>query len=212
MKKMKKGKFIVFEGIDGCGKTTQIDKLVKEIIDNQKYKEYQIFLGKEPTYDSKYGLKLRRLLAESKDPVKDGDLFCKYMILDRQHHCNNAIKPQLNYGSIVICDRYKYSTFAYQQPQGISFEKIKRMHDEKHIITPDIIFILDVPADIAMSRIKENRNKEYKFEREEFLEKVRQYYLKLKENLADENIIILDGTKSIDAISKKVNLEFGKLF
>jgi len=210
---MLKGKFIVFEGINGCGKTSQLKKIIEEVISNEnKYKKYQFVFGKEPTYDSEYGLKLRELMLKSKNPHDDAELFTEYMIKDREHHCKNFIIPNLNYGANVILDRYKHSTYAFQQAQGIHFDLIALAHKKiSSIIAPDLTFIFDVPSYVAIQRLKK-RDKKRKFEQRDFLELVRWNYLSLPKMLSGEKIIIIDGTKSIDDIFSQVKSEFEKLF
>lgn len=208
---MMKGKFIVFDGIDGCGKTTQLLKLIDFIRTNSKYKKYQIVYAKEPTYDSKAGLLLRKKLENEKDPQKEGKIFCKLMVKDRAQHCNDLLLPALRHGCIILCDRYSYSTFAYQQAQGISFEDILREHRKYKILKPNLSLIFDLPATTAIKRIEKVRDKKELFEKVKFLEKVRQYYLKLK-LLLNENIVIIDGTQTIEKIFESVKKEFEKLF
>ncbi len=210
---MEKGKLIVFEGINGCGKTTQLQKLFIEIILNEtKYKKYQFVFGKEPTYYSEYGIKLRELMAKSTDPKEDAELFTGYMIKDREHHCDNFITPNLNYGANCILDRYKYSTYAFQQAQGIPFELIDMPHKKNpSIVVPDLTFIFDVPAEVAIQRLEKRDNKR-KFEQKEFLEEVRKNYLELPKQLLEEIIIIIDATKSIDDMFSEVKYIFEKLF
>lgn len=206
-----KGKFIVFDGIDGCGKTTQLVKLIDFIRANEKYKKFQMVYAKEPTYDSKAGLLLRKKLKEGEDPRKEGRFFCKLMIEDRAQHCRDLILPALRHGCIVLCDRYSYSTFAYQQVQGIPFEEILAEHRRYRILKPDLSLIFDVPAAVAIKRIEKSRDKKELFEKVKFLEEVRQNYLSINRFLKDR-IIILDNTKPIDRTFEEVKKEFERLF
>lgn len=211
---MGKAKFIVIEGTDGSGKSSQLKKIQNEMIDNEgRYKKHQFVYGKEPTYDSPYGIELRQKMKESKNPWEDAELFVGYMVKDREHHCRNFIIPNLSYGATCITDRYKHSTYAYQQAQGVPFEIIDMLHKKNsYIIVPDLTLIFHVPAEIAAERIAKRESKTTKFEQKDFLERVIENYLKLPEQLPGENIIVIDATKSIDDVFSQVKAELEKLF
>ena len=185
-----KYKFVVFEGIDGCGKSTQARMLADFLAENS----IPFILTQEPS-DSEYGKKVRELLSQ-KNP--DPDKLLEYFVNDRKWHVDNEIKPFLDKGFIVICDRYYHSTFAYQSiHHGI--EKILNLH--KGILKPDIVVIFDIPPEVALKRTNTN---EY-FEKLDFLKKVRENYKNLREILKDENIVYLDvKEKSVEEVFKEV--------
>ncbi len=185
-----KYKFVVFEGIDGCGKSTQARMLADFLAENS----IPFILTQEPS-DSEYGKKVRELLSQ-KNP--DPDELLEYFVNDRKWHVDNEIKPFLDKGFIVICDRYYHSTFAYQSiHHGI--EKILNLH--KGILKPDIVVIFDIPPEVALKRTNTN---EY-FEKLDFLKKVRENYKNLREILKDENIVYLDvKEKSVEEVFKEV--------
>ena len=201
-----KGKFIVIEGIDGCGSTTQSHKLAQYIFN--KDKKNHIVLTREPA-NSEYMIKIRRLLASNHDPKENADEYTRLFVEDRKHHLKELIEPALKYGSIIICDRYKYSTLAYQQTQGIELKKLIDMH--AGMIIPDLTVIIDVPVDTALERLgKDERSKEA-FEEKNFMEELRQNYLKLKKELKGENIVIIDGSKPIEVVFDYVKKEVEKI-
>jgi len=204
----KLGKFIVFEGIDGCGKSTQLKLISSYLFELDK--SNHIFLTREPTATSKYGSEVRRLLTKSKDIKKDLEKFTSLYIKDRKFHVKNQIVPMLKQGVIVLCDRYKYSTFAYQLAQGADFNYLKKQH--KNLIKPDLVIILDISVEEAMERISRNQNSKDVFEKKNFLEKVRENYLKMKELFKEEKIVILNGQGSKEEIFKKIKMEVDKLF
>lgn len=193
------GKFIVFEGIDGCGKGTQLKMLANYLFDADK--KNIIVLTREPTKISPAGIEMRRRLAEDKNPRENAELYAKLYVDDRKYHVEHVIQPALNAGHIVLCDRYKYSTIAYQRTQGMDVKKLLAMHESLPV--PDIIFILDVPVDVALSRIKRKKDV---FEQREFMEELRRNYLELKKLLPPENIIIIDGTMQREEVHKSVVL------
>ena len=189
--------FIVFEGIDGSGKTTIIN-LLKEYLEKKNYK---VWLTKEPT-DSKIGKLIREILQEGHEI---NEIWGKIMIFlftaDRYYH-QIEIREKLKENYIVISDRYYHSTFAYQiMYPGSSIEFLKYLY--KDLIKPDYVFVLDVPVEIALERMSERKRK-HMYERKEFLEKVRENYLKLKEILPDENIYIIDNKKEPEKTLKEI--------
>ena len=191
--------FITIEGIDGCGKGTVITKLTQELFDLNK--NNHIYLTREP-YD-------RNWLDEyfSKPNVdKRGEEAMKLFVQDRLKHCE--IIKQLPNNNIILTDRYKHSTYAYQMAQEMSFETIHELH--KQTLIPDLTIIIDVPAEEAIKRINKNRNINDGFEKQEFLTKVRQNYLKLKEKL-NENTVIINGNREKEEVFqdvKKIVIEF----
>jgi len=205
---MMQGKFIVLDGMDGSGKTTQMMKLVEYIF--KKDKRNHIVLTREP-YSSEFGLEIRRLLAESTDPMQNGPRMTELYVNDRKVHVEKIITPSLAKGMQVLCDRYKYSTLAYQQTQGIALQKLMEMHKEMPI--PDLAFIFELPAQIAVERLSNDgiRKRKEVFETLEFQEKLRHNYLALKKQLPNENIVIIDANKSVNEMFEQIKKEVDKI-
>lgn len=202
-----RGKFLVIEGIDGCGKSTQVRMLTEWLEKNN----IPFFLTKEP---SEKGLRkmIKGIVAENTkldDPVLDALLFTA----DRKLHIDTEIKPELESGKIVISDRYYHSTFAYQQTQGLELKWLREIN--KFAMKPDLTIVFDVPAEVSVERLsKDSTRKSFdKFEKISFLKRLRDCYLKLPSELKDEKVIILDANRQpgmvFDELKKMVIKEFG---
>ena len=182
---------INLEGIDGCGKSTQSQFLMDKF---ERNKEEPILL-KEPT-NGKYGQKLWEMLSGKIEATTEEIL--ELFVLDRKEHVNQKIKPALDDGMIVLMDRYYYSTMAYQAAAGIDVNRIRR--DNEFAPKPDIVLIFDLPADLAMRRVRSHSVADV-FEKEEHLEKVRKAYL----NLEDDSLVrIIDATRTPEVIFDEV--------
>jgi len=197
--------FIAIEGIDGCGKGTVITRLAQELFDINK--NNHIFLTREP-YKRDW---LKKYLSQL-DPLSQGKQALDLFVEDRTKHCK-MITACAKKGVIVLSDRYKHSTYAYQMAQGMSFETINELH--KPLLIPDLTIIVDIPATEATRRMTHYRITDaHAFHKEEFLTKVRENYLKLKEML-NENIVTIDGNRDREEVFqdvKKTVIEFlGKL-
>ncbi len=194
--------FFVLEGIDGCGKGTQLKKIHNFLFEYDKRNE--IFTTREPTY-GRYGTKIRNILKKDKCPNKNAKVLLDLYTKDREEHLkiikNFLSRKTGEINNFVLCDRYYHSTYAYQQTQGIPFEKIHKM--QKKFLKPDLTFILDLKPEIAYKRMSDGRNIKEKFEKLEFMEKLRKNFLKLKDNL-DENIYIIDASKSRKEVFKQI--------
>ncbi len=197
---MKKGKFIVLDGIDGCGKGTQVKLLANHLFNGDK--KNHIFLTREP-YNSEYYAKIRQLLKEGINPKDDAEVLTELFVKDRRVHAE-LIGDFLSCGIHVICDRYKYATLVYQKIQGISFEKLLEMH--KGVLAPDLALIIDVPADVALERVEKDGNRSHKevFEQKDFQEKLRRNFLALPAALPDEKIVVIDGNKPVGEVFEDV--------
>ena len=198
---MQNGKFIVFDGLDGAGKGTIISG-VKKLLLEQGVSEEKILVTAEPT-NGAYGLKVRQLLKTSPSPESNARQFLELYVKDREQHLRDEIIPALKEGKIVLCDRFKYSTFVYQLLQGIPLEEIKKLHS--NFIVPDLVFVLDVSAEISLKRINADSKRDGfdSFEKKDFLEKVREGFLSMKEIFPDENIHIIDASKNINEVTKE---------
>ncbi|MDO8740933.1 MAG: dTMP kinase [Candidatus Woesearchaeota archaeon] len=203
---MQKGIFIVFDGMDGTGKSTNLYKSAEYIF--EKTKQYtHLLLTREPTY-SPYGQELRKMLREEKDPLKNAKMCFELFIKDRKHHVDNMIAPALKSGQIVLMDRYKYSNIAFQQTQGI--DKKELIEANAKFIVPDLIIILDLDPEASLARIK-NRSETEKFENLEFMKKLRHNFLNLKKDLPNENIVIIDASKSREEVFNEIKKELDKV-
>ena len=182
---------INLEGIDGCGKSTQSQFLMDKFeSDNEK-----IVLLKEPT-NGKYGQKLWEMLSGKIEATTEEIL--ELFVLDRREHVNQKIQPALDEGKIVLMDRYYYSTMAYQAAAGIDVNRIRK--DNEFAPKPDIVLIFDLPADLAMKRVRSHSVADV-FEKEEYLERVRKAYLNLE---GDSLVRIIDATRTPEKIFDEV--------
>lgn len=204
-----KNLFIVFDGIDGCGKSTQISRLHDYLF--KKDKKIRILTTREPTF-GKYGKEVREMLAEHKDPYSDSDKLLGLYVNDRKDHLDNLIKPFLKADgdniSIVLCDRYYYSTVVYQHTQGVDLKKALDMN--KDFLKPDLAIILDLNPETALHRISKERAVE-KFEKIEFMKKLRENFLKLKDEV-DDNIVYVDTSGNEHETFEKIKKVVDKVF
>ncbi len=186
-------KLIVFEGIDGSGKTT----VSKMLFDYMKEKNLPVAWLREPS-DSNWGKKIREISRfKSSIPLEEE---LNYFIKDRKFNVSHNIKPALSQNKTVILDRYYYSTACYQGARGMNMDEIIQMNRE-FAPEPDITFIIDVDVNIGMNRIKKSRNSRVKlFEQKKFLKKVRKNYLAL----TGKNIHIIDGNQDLKTILKRI--------
>ncbi len=199
---IKRGLFVSFEGIDGCGKSTQIFKLAKHIFDLSKYNN--AVLTREPYKNQD----IRKILQEDSDPYSKGLKLAEMFVSDRAEHIKEIISPGVTSGMHVLSDRYRLSTMAYQQAQGVDFQVLYKMHTP--LLVPDLTYIVDVPVDVALERMKKDTARgitEQKFEdpkNREFIENLRQIYLGLPKQMPhSEEIVIIDGTQTPQDIFEK---------
>lgn len=198
--------FITFEGIEGSGKSTQI-QMLKEFFEKKSLKA---FFTKEPG-SSEIGKEIRSILLNKENKIyPQTEIFL--IFADRVQHVQEIIKPNLNEGKIVVSDRYYDSSVAYQgQREGISKIEIYELIENLDLPTPDITFLLDLPANVGLKRAK-NRASLDRFESEEisFHEGVRQNYLDLQEQNLNR-IVKIDATQSpneiFSNIIKKIKIE-----
>ena len=205
---MKNSLFIVVDGIDGSGKS-EIIKLLHNYLFS-KNKKYRILTTREPT-NGKYGKKIRDMLRRERNPKSSGEKLISMFIKDRREHLKNTIEPFLkksgsNEVNIVLCDRYYYSTIAFQGAQGLNIKSL--VSKNKNFKKPDIAFILDVKPYLALKRI-EHRAKE-KFEQLEFMKGITANFLKLPRLLSD-NIKIIDSNKSLNEVFNDIKKEVDKV-
>jgi dTMP kinase len=197
--KLKNGILIVFEGIDGSGKSTQARLLLKRL----KGAGFEAVFFREPTMGP-WGREIKRLaaLAGSLTPEEELDLFLK----DRRENVRLNLKPALEAGKVVVLDRYYFSTLAYQGAKGIDRRRIRGLH-RAFVIIPDLVIILDIAADQGLARIAERKTRDELFEREDYLAKVR----KIFRSFRGRNIMHLDGRGDKRAIAAAIWARVQKL-
>jgi len=189
------GRFIVFEGIDGSGKTTQARLLAERLA-----RSNPVLFTAEPS-DGPIGRRIRSM-KERLEPLEEARLFTE----DRRHHIERVIVPALNEGKVVISDRYVYSSAAYQGARGIPVADILAWN-AAFAVAPDAVMLLDLPVDSALERIASNRDKLSLFEDREYLERVAAIYLSLDDPL----IVRIGALGDIKEIHKKIVVALAKI-
>jgi len=189
------GFFIAFEGIDGAGLTTNAKLLSLWL----RKKGFSVLLTKEPT-NGPIGKLIRHYLKKDLSmPEVDALLFAA----DRAEHFKKVIAPALRDNKIVICDRYVESSIAYQSAEGLDEKWIEEIN--VCVPRPDLTIILDVDPSVALNRI-ENRVKtlgvsKEKFERIQFLRRVRSIYRKRAE---EQKYVVIDATPPIKIVQESI--------
>ncbi|MBE7702430.1 MAG: dTMP kinase [Cyanobacteria bacterium SIG28] len=195
---MTKGLFITFEGGDGCGKTTQI-KLIDEYLQNKGYKT---LLTREPGSKG-LGIKLREILLNydgEVSPTCESFLF----LADRAQHVDCIIKPALEAGVIVLCDRHTDSTVAYQgYGRGLDIEQIHRLNKiATSGLKPDLTIVLDVDVETSQARVGNEKDR-MESAGVEFFERVRNGFLEIAK-LEPNRVKVIDSKQSIEQIHQQI--------
>jgi len=165
-----KGAFIVFEGIDGSGKSTHIKILAGKL----REKGYTVVVTAEPSRDD-IG-KLIRRYAKRNEGRLPAEAEALLFAADRKMHLMNVVLPAVKRGQIVISDRYLHSTLAYQGALGLDLDWIMELN--RFTVKPDLTILLDILPEYSLQRVK---RKKTVFEEPDYLRKVRDIYLKYVE-------------------------------
>lgn len=186
-----KGALIVFEGIDGTGKSTQIQHLAR-CLEASGHKVWRSF---EPT-QNQWGKILRDSMISGRLSLEEElDLFVK----DRQDHVENYIKPHLTESTHVLLDRYYFSMMAYQGARGFCPRSI-RERNEEFALQPDLVLWLDIPVESALARVG-GRGEANEFEKKDQLQKCREIFSSIQEDW----FVRVDASGTPDEVSAKVN-------
>jgi dTMP kinase len=188
----KKGVFIVIEGLDGSGKTTQAT-----ILANKLSAKYKVLCTAEPSH-GKIGTFIRQscLYEETRLPTEaEALLFAS----DRIEHMHNELLPAINEGKLVICDRYIYSSLAYQGSAGLSLDWIKTIN--ARALEPDYALYIDVSPEHVLERLQRKKSV---METLETQRKVREIYLKYVEK---GELILVDGDKPKEQVADDLYLK-----
>lgn len=199
IKQNSQAKFIVFEGIDGAGKTTQI-KLLQTALSNMGI---PVSVSAEPT-GSPIGIEIRKAL--SGEISKTQEQLAQLFALDRIEHNtdkNNGIIKTLSDGVSVISDRYYYSSMAYQGAE-IGIDKVISLNlNNPEITRPEICIFLDLTPEQSMERILRAREKRDIFETHEILKRTRDMFMTVFEYMSKlgDNIVKIDASRKVEEVS-----------
>lgn len=191
--------FITFEGIDGVGKSTQLDLLEKFLIESGK----QVVRTMEPG-GTELGQEIRHLLLHRKGDVSPRSEALLYAA-DRAHHVATKIKPALASGKVVLSDRYFDSSVAYQgAARQLNVDDVRdiSLWAIDHLM-PDLTVLLDLPAEEAIKRRSSKGTEPDRLESEqlEFFEKARAEYLSMA---VEPRFLVIDATNSVEQIHQQV--------
>lgn len=200
-----KGLFITFEGIDGCGKSTQLNLLAEYL----KSKDLEVIITREPGAAG-LGEKLREILLNYEGEVSSN---CEAFLFlaDRAQHIDTLVKPAIESGKIVLCDRHTDSTVAYQgYGRGVDLNQIKLLNKiATSSFSPDLTFVFDLDVEVAQTRVGKNKDR-LESAGKEFHNKVREGYLEIAKN-EPQRVKVINSNDSIENIFEQVKKMFNEL-
>lgn len=183
------GFLITFCGLDGCGKTTLMQRLVDDLRINS-----ELFITKQPTNAVRNSEIFRTYMDSPNHDAFDYRSLSLLAASDRLQHVNKVIEPELQKGKIVLSDRYFYSCLANLRARG--FENDKWIYEiSESVIRPDISFFFDVPVDVAVSRVRSRPEEKDRYIDMELQHRLRKEYINIcKEN----NGVLISTLNTID--------------
>jgi len=195
------GKFIVVEGLDGSGKSAQVDLVVEYLKQTGK----EVVVTREPTMESEAGRKIKQALRKeiTVEPLELQKLY----VQDRKEHLENKVIPALKEGKFVVSSRYAFSTFAYGHLGGADVDLLIKMNEE--FLLPDLTIIVDVSPETCVKRIDSRGEQQELFEQKEKLTKINEIYQKIPSMF--ENIVMINGENSIVEVFEDIKKEVIKL-
>ena len=198
---MKRGFLIVFEGIDGTGKSTQCELLARSLTERHML---NIALA-EPTRGT-WGTKIRRLLIEGRQGISPQEEL-SWFVNDRKEDIELNIMPALQDNKVVLMDRYYFSTAAYQGALGLDPEQI-RLENEIFAPIPDRVLIFLTSPETCLERIESTRDQKSAFEKLDYLRNVQEIF----KSFAGPNIRFIDSVGSVPEVHAKVLSSIEDLF
>jgi dTMP kinase len=204
-----RGKFITVEGIEGVGKSTNIEFLSSIV----SAKGFPVLLTREPG-GTPLAERIREMLLEHGDEPLPDIAESLLFFASRSLHINNAILPALDAGKWVICDRFTDASRAYQgYGRGLGVEKINLMAEWVHGgLEPDLTLLLDAPAEVGKERA-ERRGETDRLDEEEaaFYQRVRDGYLSLAK-AEPERFAVIDASRDLQQVQEQISREIEPLF
>jgi dTMP kinase len=198
-----KGQVITVEGIEGVGKTTNIEFIQQRLLATGK----DVVVTREPG-GTPLGEAIRGLLLDPEYTGMDSSCELQLMFAARAEHLARVIRPALDRGQWVLCDRFTDATYAYQGGgRGIDTKIIARLEElVQGDFRPDVTLLLDVPVEIGLARASE-RGKLDRFEQEkvEFFERVRQAYLSMARQHATRYRIV-DASQPLEQVQQQLEV------
>lgn len=195
---MSEGIFITFEGIDGSGKTTAMERVAKDLAEEG----FEVVMTREPGA-TELGKKIREVLLNYDGEVSDE---CeKFLFLaDRAWHVNSVIKPALKEGKIVLCDRYTDSTLAYQGfGRGGNVDELEALNNSATgNLKPDLTLLFDLDIEIALERAGKNKDR-MESAGVEFFSRTKRGYLELARRNSSV-IKVINAENSKETVYKDV--------
>ena len=196
-----KGYFISFEGIDGSGKSTQIQKLAEFL----EARDFDIVITREPG-GSTGGEEIRSLLLQGNVDRWSAETEILLFTAARRDHLERIILPALEEGKIVICDRFTDSTRMYQGMRGVNLRNLVDTLNEKVIkFDPDLTIVIDINPEISLKRAKSRKIVEERFEDfgGDLQMKMRKGFLELAKEFVNR-IEVVNGQQSIDKLAQDI--------
>ena len=191
--------FITFEGIEGSGKSTQIELLHASL----KEEGYSVEVLREPG-TTQLGERIRDVFLEKTDEQVDPMTEAFLLYASRKHLDQNFLQEHLKNESIVIADRYSDATVAYQcYGKGLSEDFVKYIHEKSNLLSPDLTFYMDITAEASRARIDNRELDRMECESLDFFNRVRLGYLEIADSNPDR-IIVLDAELSMEDLQNKI--------
>jgi dTMP kinase len=198
----RRGAFIVFEGVEGAGKGTQI-KMAREFLEQQGY---EVLVTREPG-GTELGEQLRRLILDEELGHMDAHAEAMLFAASRAQHVTSVIRPALEEGKLVLCDRYIDSSVAYQAAgRGLSEQDILTLNVwGTQGLFPDLVILLNLEPEEGLSRVGEDRDR-IELEGSSFLIRVADAYLRIADE-HPERFVVVDAGDAPDVVQKRVREE-----
>ena len=195
-----RGFFISFEGIDGCGKSTQINLLAKYFA-----KQKKSFVKTEEPGGTEGANEIRKILLRENNFQWSVESEALLFMAARNDHVEKIIKPAIKDNKIVICDRFMDSTIVYQGMRSPQAKKLSLILFELIGINPDITFLIDMDPEIALERALNRATNEDRFENYgiNFQRQLRQNFLDIA-NKHSDRIKIVDGNRSPQQLAAQI--------